>query len=251
MRGLSLLLVTCLLAACNSGTSTSAVTAPTAAAQDTPASPPATSPAPPMATSYDVDTLGVPRFVVANYLDPTSLQRVSRFRSGYGHDYSDNVESCRSMKHYFQPLSGLNWSTLPIVSPVNGRIDSLMSEWAGVQIRIEPTGYPAFRVVIFHVTPLPGIGEGVPVAAGQPLGTHVGTQTMSDVAISVDSPAGYRLVSYFDAMSDAAFTAFQNRGAGSRGDLIVSRAARDGQPLACSGETFANGGTLENWVNLH
>ncbi len=52
--------------------------------------------------TYDVDANGVPRFVDTSYIDLDGLTRISLFRSHDGHDYSDGVETCRSMKHYFK-----------------------------------------------------------------------------------------------------------------------------------------------------
>jgi hypothetical protein len=57
-------------------------------------------------------------------------------------------------------------------------------------------------------------------------------------------------VSYFDVMDDATLARFQARGLGSRSDAVISRAARDSQPLASSGERFLGTGALENWIPL-
>ena len=45
----------------------------------------------------------VPRFATAFYFDLAHVERISRFRSGIGHDFSDTYETCRSMKHYICP----------------------------------------------------------------------------------------------------------------------------------------------------
>jgi len=65
--------------------------------------PPPQPPPPPPPVTWNVDSLGVPRFVATDYIESARIARVSRFRSGYGHDYSDAFESCRSMKHYYMP----------------------------------------------------------------------------------------------------------------------------------------------------
>src|SRR4051812_45142711 len=63
--------------------------------------------------TYDINLLGVPKFVNTNYIDMRKITRISKFRSAVGHDYSDATqfgpnddikgfgptESCRSMKH--------------------------------------------------------------------------------------------------------------------------------------------------------
>jgi hypothetical protein len=53
-------------------------------------------------SGYNLESMGVPKFVRANFIDPGRMARISRFRSAIGADYSDDFEHCRSMKHYFQ-----------------------------------------------------------------------------------------------------------------------------------------------------
>src|SRR5690242_2225547 len=108
---------------------------------------------------YDVERLGVPRFVATNYIDPASLSRISLFRSHDGHDYSDGFESCRSMKHYLKYPTASD----VIRSPVPGVVRNVVDEWAGSQIHIASIDRPAFTFIIFHVT----------LAAPLPAGTRV------------------------------------------------------------------------------
>jgi len=185
---------------------------------------------------YDLERLGVPRFVDVNYIDLAKVSRLSKFRSGMGHDYSDNVERCRSMKHYFMFPD----ASTAIVSPVSGTVTRVYPEWAGWQVQVTSADQPQFTFILFHVTLARPLAEGEPVVAGQPLGTHVGTQTASDIAVRVDSTQGFRLVSYFDTLTDAAFAAYQARGITSRETLVTSRAQRDAAPLQCSGEAFVD-----------
>ena len=199
---------------------------------------------------YDIDARGVPRFVSVVYIDLTKIYRISRFRSAVGHDFSDDFESCRSMKHYFQPKSSVNWSTVAIYSPVAGSVVRVEEGWAGQRIEIESSDYPAFRFVISHVNPFNPVQVGDTVTTGQTLGTHIGSQTYSDVAVGVSTPGGWKLISYLETLTDAAFQAFRNRGVSGRGDAIISREARDADPLACSGETFISGSHLADWVIL-
>ena len=51
-------------------------------------------------------------------------------------------------------------------------------------------------------------------------------------------------------MTDSLFGHYQSRGVVARSDLIITKQARDSDPLNCSGETFGTSGTLENWVIL-
>jgi len=204
-----------------------------------------------VSSGYDLDALGAPRIITRDYIELAKIERIARFRSGIGHDYSDDVEHCRSMKHYFQPLGTVDWSTVVISAPVDGTIASIDDEQTfGKQLHITPTALSLASVVIFHVKPDAGTVVGATVAAGARLGTHIGSQTMSDIAIWLNTPRGRRLVSYFDAMVDGVFANYQARGVASRADLSITAAERDASPLACTGETFAGAGTLVNWVTL-
>jgi hypothetical protein len=200
---------------------------------------------------FDVDARGVPRFIAQDYIELPKIARVSRFRSGIGHDYSDSVERCRSMKHYFQPSGAVDWGSVTITAPVSGKVESLQNETTfGTQVQIVPNEQTAFTVILFHVRPAASLVIGASVVAGQPIGTHIGSQTMSDIAIRVSTPRGLRFVSYFDAMSDSLFQRYAARGVASRSAMIIGAAERDANALTCSGEQFQSAGTLTNWVDL-
>lgn len=183
------------------------------------------------------------------------VARISRFRSGVGHDYSDGVEHCRSMKHYvaFRNADGSAgepgrphdppWTTVPVASPLDGTVEGVAAEWAGDQVRIRSAVDPRVVVVLFHVRRAAGVDVGTALAAGQTVGRHASDETMSDVAVEVadgSAPQERRLVSVFDpaVMGDAAFAALTARGVGARADLIIGRAERDAVPLRCDGERF-------------
>ncbi|HLA88798.1 MAG TPA: hypothetical protein VJL28_00010, partial [Gemmatimonadaceae bacterium] len=74
--------------------------------------------------------------------------------------------------------------------------------------------------------------------------------TMSDIAVGVSTPRGYQLVSWFEAMSDGVFAGYASRGVASRASAIITRAARDADPLTCSGETFTSSDTIAGWLAL-
>lgn len=207
---------------------------------------------------YDVDQLGIPKFVGTEYIDLAAIHMISRFRSAEGHDYSDSFESCRSMKHYFWPYGGdpgqihnPPWTSMSVYSPVSGTVSKVRDEWAGKQIQIKSQEYPAFYFIIFHVNLGGPLDVGDSVTAGQPLGNHASDDTMSDIAVGVNTPGGWKLVSYFDVMTDTMFLAYQARGIGSRDEVIISKQARDADPLTCSGDTFTSTGSLEHWVTLN
>jgi len=210
---------------------------------------PTPQPGPP--TTYDVDALGVPSIIAADYIELDKIDRVSLFRSGVGHDYSDGVETCRTMKHYFMPKANVDWAAVVISSPLPGTIARMENETTfGTQIQIASAVLPAATVILFHVVPDAAVVVGATVAAGQRLGHHVGSQTMSDVAIRVMSPSGMRLVSYAEAMDDQTFARYAARGVPSRAALTISRPARDAASLTCQGEAFTNSGSLEHWAML-
>jgi hypothetical protein len=198
--------------------------------------------------TYDVDANGIPKFVKVDYIELEKIYRISKFRSSEGHDYWDDFEKCRSMKHYFQPKDTVS---IKIFSPVKGTVSKVDSEWAGIQVRIKSESYPAFYFIIFHINLINPLNVGDNITAGQQLGTHFSSQTYSDIAVGVNTPKGWKLVSYFDVMTDSLFQTYQARGLSSRNDVIISKEARDVDTLTCVGETFNNQGHLENWVILN
>lgn len=200
--------------------------------------------------TYDIDANGIPRFVYTNYIELAKIRIISKFRSGIGHDYSDEFETCRSMKHYFQPKPTVDWSKVKIFSPVDGTITSVNEDNDGAQVRIQSKEYPAFFFILFHVNLENPLAAGDEVSEGQRLGTHTGSQTMSDIAIGVNTPGGWKLISFFNVMKDSLFQEYKNRGVGSRNTAVISKENRDADPLTCSGEIFVNSGNLTNWVIL-
>jgi len=107
---------------------------------------------------YDVDSNGVPKFVESDFTELAKIMQISRFRSGSGHDYSGDFESCRSMKHYYAPFEIYRENyNIEVYSPVHGVIERIEDERHGSssglsnkQIRIKSTIQPAFTFIIFH-----------------------------------------------------------------------------------------------------
>ena len=60
----------------------------------------------------------------------------------------------------------------------------------------------------------------------------------SSIAVAVNTPKAYRLISYFDTLTEEAFAEFQARGVSSRSQLIFTKAERDADPYRCAGEEF-------------
>jgi hypothetical protein len=201
---------------------------------------------------WDIDKNGIPKFVKTNYIELAKIYRISKYRSSVGHDYSDASEKCRSLKHYFEPKSGEDWTTVKIYAPVKGIITRAEQEWAGIKLEIESEEFPAFRFSIFHINTSKQYNINDKVVEGEFLGTHIGSQTYSDISVIVNDPAKLgRMVSFFDVMTDALFKEFSDRGLSSRADVIIPKAIRDANPLTCSGDTFTSTDVLENWVYLN
>lgn len=200
---------------------------------------------------WNIDNDGLPQFVETNYIELDKIYRISKFRSSVGHDYSDATEQCRSMKHYFEPLSNVDWASIKIVAPVKGTITRIDTEWAGVKIEIQSEAYPAFRFSIFHVAPMTSFEVGEKVIAGQQLGNHIGFQTMSDISVIVNDPTRQgRMVSFFEVITTAVFNDYALRGVTNKNELIISKEIRDSNPLTCNGDAFSSNDALESWFVL-
>lgn len=201
---------------------------------------------------WDIDKNGIPKFVKTNYIELAKIYRISKYRSSVGHDYSDASEQCRSLKHYFEPKSDEDWTTVKIYAPVKGIITRAEQEWAGIKLEIESEEFPAFRFSIFHINTSKQYNVNDKVVEGEFLGTHIGSQTYSDISVIVNDPAKLgRMVSFFDVMTDALFKEFSDRGLSSRADVIIPKAIRDANPLTCSGDTFTSTDVLEDWIYLN
>jgi len=216
---------------------------------------------------YDIFTKGIPQFAEKNFTQLNKIEKISKFRSGFGHSYTDGNETCRSMKHYFDPFPRFRDNNIvEIYSPVNGIITSVVNDGHGAsiglknkEIQIKSADQPAFIFIFFHCDIISeAIASGKSVQAGELLGYarlyYEDLQqyaTSFDIAVSVNTPAGMRLISYFDVLNDQVFNEFVSRGANARSDFVITREARDASPLQCDGETFLNSGILENWLTLN
>ena len=178
---------------------------------------------------YNLDALGVPKFVNTVYIDLATIRQISKFRSAAGHDYHDDLERCRSMKHYFIRPG----TSAAVSAPVAGTVSRLRADTDGTQVHITSDLQPAFVFILFHVALAKPLTIGERVADGQRLGNHASAATYSDIAVGVNTPTGYRLVSYFDTLTDDAFAPFTARGVASRSQLIYTRAQRDADPYRC------------------
>lgn len=208
------------------------------------------------------------RFIQADFIDLDRISRISKFRSGAGHDFSSNGETCRSMKHYFTPFESETHrdkrgfppkpdgqNDISIYSPVDGKVIAIESDQIdiGRQIYLQPKEAAKYTIRLFHVYPLEGIKKGSQVKAGQKIGV-IGQYQETDIAIQQGRFRG-QFFSYFDFIPDGIFAKYQERGVKARDDLIITKEARDANPLQCNGEQFRQNhddGTdfTENFVPL-
>jgi len=218
-------------------------------------------------TKYDIATKGIPKFIEKDFTQLSKIEKISKFRSGFGHSYTDGSEPCRSMKHYYDPYVIYRENNLiEIYSPVTGIIVSVQDDWEGAysglknkEIQIVPDAQPAFIIDIFHCDLISSsIATGKKVQAGEVLGyarmyydTWDEYVTSFDISLWVNTPVGLKLIPWFEAMKDNVFNSYIDRGVNSREDFTITKAARDADPLECSDETFLTDGNLENWVTLH
>jgi hypothetical protein len=209
---------------------------------------------------YDIAVNGIPKFVNVDYIELDKITRISKFRSAIGHDYSDDFETCRSMKHYYEPKGAVDWSSVKIYSPIDATLIFIHEGSLGPRLTLKSKQYPAFFVSIFHVVLATPLKPGDAVSAGQYLGNHFGSQMYSDIEVGVHtptdgpnnvSPQGWKLISYFEVMTDELFQKYQARGMRLRSDAMIPKEARDSDTLDCAGETFKSPGKLVNWVTLN
>ena len=203
-----------------------------------------------------------PRFVTHEFTQLEKIGQISKFRSGAGHDFSDDSETCRSMKHYYAPKPEHINNEIEIYSPVDGFIVEMWEDQRGEesatdhQVHIQSEEYPAFTIRLFHVI-IDDLNVGDEVEAGQFLGyaymadqnDHVANDF--DIAVHVRTRDGRRYIPYFDILSDEVFQAYIDRGATSRAQFIITKEERDANPLSCDGEWFTTSGSDADWVQLN
>ncbi len=204
--------------------------------------------------SHDADEpIEIFPFVKHNFTDLDSIERISKFRGGYGHDFSFGTnETCRSMKHYFwapgepgKPHNPL-WMSIPYYAPVDGTIQDLQYRTYGAfeiesQFSIKSDEYPSVHFLFFHMKLDEGIAEGSHIKAGQKIGT-VGNED-AHVEIGVEKRGKYgrssELISFFDVITNDLFAEYEARGMISRQDAVISKEERDTSPLECDYSTEA------------
>lgn len=174
-----------------------------------------------------------------DFIDLSQVERISKFRSGYGHDFSYmGDEECRSMKHYFEIKDGIDARHVRYTAPVNGTVKDVRT-----QINDEGVQESQFRLVstqgdlafvFFHVELSEGISDGTKVKAGDVLGVIGHSKAHGEIAI--EDQKNDRLVSWFEAMGSELEENYRARGA-TMENSVISREQRDADPLRCDSNT--------------
>ncbi len=189
-------------------------------------------------------------FVKHNFIELDRIEKISKFRSGYGHDYSyESDEDCRSMKHYYWAFGGDPravhnplWISIKYYAPVNGTIKRLSTSQTpyGTEMRfnIQSDEEPSIYFAFFHVKLNENFKEGSRVYAGQEIGTVGSEDAHGEVAVEqIINGRVVRYYSFFELIEDNVFERYRKRGASSREQLIITKEERDAKPLLC-GDTW-------------
>tara|TARA_X000001036_G_scaffold322178_1_gene300620 strand:+ start:2482 stop:3963 length:1482 start_codon:yes stop_codon:yes gene_type:complete len=221
--------------------------------------------------------VGIEKIGTSNIISSSQLNDISLFRSSAGHDASDDFESCRSMKHYLEPIEKENNVNL-IYAPITGTLVSLSGEEGGgfvddqktnQRIGIKSSSNSAYEVILYHVDVLDGLdlALGQTITAGQqlgygrlirvnsddPEGSVADASNDFDISVSVGTTSGVANISYFSIASDPVFEEYMawNSKITSRESLVISKASRDEYPLSCNGEQFTNDNEdlLPRWIS--
>ena len=197
----------------------------------------------------------LPRFVHHNCIELEKIAKISKFRSGVGHDFSrgnNETNSCRSMKHYFEPvgidelfwsryhngnISRSDWPEVRYFAPVSGTITDMrparnMFGEKENQFILVSEEYPDIRFGFFHVITKDGLDAGSRIKAGELLGT-ISPGNSGEIAVSVNAGSDEQLISFFELVDSTAFSEYSSRGIKSTDELIITKRERDKNPLYC------------------
>lgn len=174
-------------------------------------------------------------------VDLSQIQEISKFRSCTGHDYSGmdtdgQLETNRSMKHYFGPISSLIGSTgmIKVYAPASGTVTRMQAEESGrgTQIWIGASQI-SWNVILFHLDPVSGLALGSTVTAGQLVG-YANLANAFNFDIAYGRPGGSSSFIYdsiFNHMSSSVSSAFAARGI-TASNIILPKSTRDASPCA-------------------
>ena len=177
-------------------------------------------------------------FIISNPLDLDQIDRISKFRSCVGHDYSGlNVdgekETLRSMKHYIEQLPSVHIFEVKVFAPFDGTVREIQEASPGQTVYISVDGW--WNFIFFHINLEPGIVEGTDVESGQLIGyvdksTHnfdMGLKKFGIIRQTFESP--------FLHMSKPVLDEYVQQGI-TLENIIIPRTTRDNKPCPVQGE---------------
>jgi len=210
------------------------------------------------------DPANISKIAQFNFTELNNFSRMSKLRSGVGHDYSSWTSehdpsgmSCRSMKHYFIPKGvprenslysttphSFKWMTTKFFAPMDGTISKVQyddtPDGREAQFSILSSEYPGYYISFLHIRLLPGLVVGSSVAAGQQIGTlgneEAWGEIVTEVQLSRDSKV---LLSFLQVATDEVLQLYKDRGIDSVEDVIITKEERDANPLECERKTAA------------
>jgi len=220
-----------------------------------------------------------PPELVANFMDVSQIDKISKYRSCVGHTTipQDRREMKRSMKHYIQVKPEYHKNKIvEIYSPYDGYVSVIRSEtdiekvlegeiWIIPKRKLPmlpPFGVWQFSVQ--HIDVRPDLKLGSEVKAGELIG-HAAFWSgrgstfdivygkMTPVTKEIDNWRGpfTDLDSIFNHMSDKVLSEYQKKGM-EKSRIILSKEERDQNPCIYEGEGpyFIDADNPDNWVIL-
>ncbi len=214
------------------------------------------------------DEIGEFPFIEARWLvEYDKIWGISKFRAGVVNDYSDDFESCRTMKHYFSvkpeyrspgevrvlsPLFG--GGIVTDITPFDPANPNALED---VQISFSSVYNQGYRVIISHIDLDAGIKVGDYFEAGDPLGyIHISDTEPGiipkdmDIAVHVNTLTGVRYVSLLkcDPRIKDDYGYFRQFGNVHKDRFVISKEERDQNPLTCNGGWYSQLDTIGDWV---
>lgn len=219
-----------------------------------------------------------PPLIVANFVDLSKIERISKYRSCAGHVTvpQDQREAKRNMKHYFwvKPEYGKS-KTVEVYAPYDGYVADIRSDpsnnlegeiWiTPMRIFAMAPPFGAWSFSVQHIDVRTELKLGNQVKAGELIGWAAISGKRGNSFDIVYGKSGFPpkkidnwtapfadLDSVFNHMSRKVFAEYQTKGFSSKEDFIISKEMRDQNPCQYQedGPYFSNQDNLNNWVIL-
>ena len=208
------------------------------------------------AQSYDPEN--IPQIANFNFTELDKYSKMSKLRSGVGHDYSPNTseydpmrKNCRSMKHYFVPMGvplenalysitphAFEWMSIKFFAPADGTLTNVIysqNEYGTeAKFSILSNQYPGYYFTYYHIALDPNLTEGMLVEAGEQIGTLGHEESWGEIAVEVRiNSREIHLISFLQVATDDVLEMYKLRGMNTASDVIITKEQRDATPLAC------------------